>query len=393
MKRILMTVMAALLFFAADALADAQTVPVKEIIALDESIKIDVGQEFELSYKVIPADADNKRVEFESVNPNIAAVDKYGTVLGKSVGSTRVKITSEDGNKYDYVWVRVSGTDDEYEYSSKLKNIAITKDTEVVNEPLEIMAGEKLTLAAKSYPQTESAKVRWRSDDRDIASVDENGVVTANKEGTCKITATSRVNTFKTDTVIVKVTKFVMYPEKLTITLPEDAVFETGSTIRLGCSFYPENTSQRGLYWTVTGGALIDQSGRLTLNDKGKITVRVYSEDRRVSGMYEFECRYSSVHFKEQGALFNLSKTVAVRLKFDNFVSMESAQNNLFANTAPDGNGVDIPIAVTVKDNIVTVSPKEQWSDECCIFIKPTLESVSGETVSEGIRVRLKTRN
>lgn len=386
-----MTVLAVLLFFAADALAAVDEVPVKEIIALDDTVKIEIGEEFSLSYKVVPPDADDKKVTFESLDKNIASVDSRGVVLGRRTGSTRIKLISADGKKSAFVHIRVIGTDDEDEYNSKLKNIAITIDDEVVNKPIEVMATQKISLSAKSFPKGVSSSVRWRSDDKDIATVDEDGTVTAVKEGTCKITATSRVNTFKTDTVILNVTKFVMYPEKLTVTAPENSVFETGNTIQLLCEFYPENTNQRGLYWTASG-AVIDQSGRLTLTDRGKAAVRVYSQNRKVFADYEIDCKYSKEHFKESKALFNLTESKAIWLRFDKDVDLQSAQTNIFANTNADANGEDIPVTVNVRGNIVTVLPTGKWTDGCGIFIKPGFSAKDGEKIGTGSKVLIKLR-
>ena len=89
-----MTVLAVLLFFAANALA-ADEVPVKEIIALDDTVKIEIGEEFSLSYKVVPPDADDKKVTFESLDKNIASVDSRGTVLGRR-GNNRPKRQTDD---------------------------------------------------------------------------------------------------------------------------------------------------------------------------------------------------------------------------------------------------------------------------------------------------------
>lgn len=391
MRRILMTVLAVLLFFAADALAATDEVPVKEIIALDDTVKIEIGEEFSLSYKVVPPDADDKRVTFESLDKNIASVDSRGTVLGRRTGSTRIKLISADGKKYAFVRVRVVGTDYDDEYNSKLKNIAITLDDEVVNKPIEVMATQIISLSAKSFPKGVSSSVRWRSDDKDIATVDEDGTVTAVKEGTCKITATSRVNTFKTDTVILNVTKFVMYPEKLTVTAPVDSVFETGNTIPLSCSFYPENTNQFGLYWTADG-AIIDQSGRLTITDRGRVTVRVYSQNRRIFAEYEIDAKYSKDSFKEVKTLSNLSKTKSVRLKFDKPADAQSARDNIFANKSADANGEDIPINIVVNENIVTVTPTGEWTDGCGIFIKPGLCAADGEKTGQGVKVLISLR-
>ena len=192
-------------------------------------------------------------------------------------------------------------------------------------------------------------------------------------------------------TVILNVTKFVMYPEKLTVTAPVDSVFETGNTIPLSCSFYPENTNQFGLYWTADG-AIIDQSGRLTITDRGRVTVRVHSQNRRVFAEYEIDAKYSKDSFKEVKTLSNLSKTKSVRLKFDKPADAQSARDNIFANKSADANGEDIPINIVVNENIVTVTPTGEWTDDCGIFIKPGLCAADGEKTGQDVKVLISLR-
>ena len=58
------------------------------------------------------------------------------------------------------------------------------------NDALELTEGNTATLTATVVPEKATDKtVTWRSDNTDVATVDENGLVTAVAEGTANITA------------------------------------------------------------------------------------------------------------------------------------------------------------------------------------------------------------
>lgn len=73
---------------------------------------------------------------------------------------------------------------------------------------LTMHVGETVTLKATVTPEAESNTVKWASDKATVASVDQNGVVTAGSVGTAKITATSPNGAVETVTVTVEEKKF-----------------------------------------------------------------------------------------------------------------------------------------------------------------------------------------
>ena len=76
----------------------------------------------------------------------------------------------------------------------------------VSNEFLGLYVEETKTLTATVSPLVASQNVTWSSADESVATVDENGTVTAVKAGTTIITATSKADVSKTATCVVQVT-------------------------------------------------------------------------------------------------------------------------------------------------------------------------------------------
>ncbi len=105
-------------------------------------------------------------------NKKIATVSKTGVVTGKKAGTTTVTVKTHNGKK------------------ATLKLTVKKAPGKVTLEPktLELEEGQSYTLAVTLPKKTASNKLTWTSSNKKVAAVDENGTVTAIKEGTAKIT-------------------------------------------------------------------------------------------------------------------------------------------------------------------------------------------------------------
>jgi formylglycine-generating enzyme required for sulfatase activity len=97
MKKISIKFFAVLLLLTTIAIA-CKKEPVQGI-SLDNSLLIKVGETATLTPTFIPTNAHNKKVSWESENPNVATVDNTGKVTGISVGTAAIKVITEDGGK------------------------------------------------------------------------------------------------------------------------------------------------------------------------------------------------------------------------------------------------------------------------------------------------------
>lgn len=140
------------------------------------------GQTKQLTATIEPNDASNKTVAWTSSNPAVATVDSTGKVTAVANGTTTIKATSDDNNtKYAEVTIKVS--------------IAVTAVELDKTEATLKKAGETLQLHATVVP-TDAANttVAWTSSNPGVATVDENGKVTAVANGETIITVRSKVN-------------------------------------------------------------------------------------------------------------------------------------------------------------------------------------------------------
>lgn len=154
---------------------DSSIIKAKNIKKTKKSKKIKtatVGKSVQLKVKLSPANATEKPV-WTSSKPKVATVSQDGKVIPKKKGKT--KITARIANGKKVTWkIKVK--------ELKAKKISLKKK-------VTLYEGETLKLKAKLKPKGSTAKIKWKSSKKKVASVSKNGTVTARKKGKAVITA------------------------------------------------------------------------------------------------------------------------------------------------------------------------------------------------------------
>ena len=121
----------------------------------------------------MPSNA-NEKITWTSSKPKVATVSPDGKVTPKKKGKTKITARISNGKKVTWkIKVR----------ELKAKKISLNKKKATLH------AGETLKLKAKLKPKGSTAKIKWKSSKKKIASVSKNGTVTARKKGKAVITA------------------------------------------------------------------------------------------------------------------------------------------------------------------------------------------------------------
>ena len=146
-------------------------------IELSESEKtVFVGDTFTITATVKPEDAFNRTVTWSSSDPSIATVDENGTVTAIAKGEAIITAESADGVKAE---CKVT-------VEKKVAAIELSESEKTV------FVGDTFTITATVKPEDAfNRTVTWSSSDPSIATVDENGTVTAIAKGEAIITAES----------------------------------------------------------------------------------------------------------------------------------------------------------------------------------------------------------
>lgn len=168
------------------------------------TLTIAVGDEVKLVANVLPADATDKRVTWESSDENVATVSATGAVTGVKDGTAKITVYTEDGDFSASCNVTVgAGTPDKPDPDKPDPDKPEPDNPEVPTEVLELSktaatigVEETLCIAPyvkKNYPDLWD-KVKFTSDDANIATVDENMVITGVAEGSATLTGTCEVD-------------------------------------------------------------------------------------------------------------------------------------------------------------------------------------------------------
>ena len=148
------------------------------------------------------------------------------------------------------------------------------------NKVVEMTEGDVVTLTATINPSNASNKnVYWTSSDQAVATVDNNGKVTAIKAGKTTITVTTE-DGGKTATCSVTVNAKI-YPVSSVTLVKASVELTEGDVTILTATVNPSNASNKNVYWTSSDQAVatVDNNGKVTAIKAGKTTITVTTED------------------------------------------------------------------------------------------------------------------
>ncbi|MGN0814561.1 MAG: Ig domain-containing protein [Candidatus Coproplasma sp.] len=203
---------------------------------------------------------------------------KYNSANFTIVGDIDTSSTTSPAEP-NSVTVSYNGVEASCSVEYTVVNAAVTGIT-LSSSSLSLEEGNTATLTAKVVPDNATNKaVTWSSSDSSVATVDENGVVTAVNAGSAIITATSEENSDIKATCSVTVKAAPVAVTGVAISGATEV--DVGSTIALTATVSPENATDKTVTWSVadgTGSATINTStGVLTGVSAGTVTVTVTS--------------------------------------------------------------------------------------------------------------------
>ena len=181
-------------------------------VTLDKTtLSLEEGATGNLVATVAPSTATDKTVTFASSDAAIATVDNKGKVTAVKAGNADITVTTKDGGKTAKCALTVTA-----------KQIPVTGVT-LDKSTLSLEVGATATLNATIAPSNASYKaVSFTSSDDAIATVDDDGLVTAVKAGTADITVESLMDGSKTAKCTLTVTEPEPEPEPEVPEEPEE---------------------------------------------------------------------------------------------------------------------------------------------------------------------------
>lgn len=255
-------------------------------------LEIQYGTEDDVSTAEVAKAVEKLTLTWTSSDESVVTVDDTGMVTAVGAGEADVTVTAE-----------------------KL-NLSSTTHVKVVILPEGLSAPERMTLelngentkalgAVMTPEDATEVKLAYASSDESIATVDEDGMVTAVGVGECTITttivadvpATAETSEAAVDSEMLvapdgftAVTKVTVTKRMESITFDNsEGVLNVGNTHTIKATVAPADASDQALNWTSSNPnvATVDSNGKVTAKAEGSATITASNAGGDVSASYD----------------------------------------------------------------------------------------------------------
>ena len=348
---------------------------VSEIVLSSANVSLKVKGTSSLSASVSPSTVTNKEVVWTSSNESVAVVSPEGVVTALSLGEAVITATAADGSG-------VSATCTVTVVATGAESIAIETPSSD-----HFKVGESISLVATVLPEDATDKtVTWSSDNTDVATVDENGVVSAVGVGTVVITATNSAGQSAQVTLTVDetlVSEIVLSSANVSL--------KVNGTSNLSASVSPATVTNKEVVWTSSNEsvAVVSPEGVVTALSLGEAVITATAADGSgvsatctvtvvATGAESIAIETpSSDHFKV-GEIISLVATVLSEDATDKTVTWSSDNTDV---ATVDENGV--VSAVGVGTVVITATNSAGQSAQVTLTVERTL--VMGDVNNDNV--------
>ena len=290
----------------------AKTISVTGISLVKTTLELTEGAEGMLKATITPSDATNQVVTWSTSDNNIAKVSD-GKVTAVKAGEATITVTTSDGGKTATCKVTVKAV--------ALEGLSVNPAT------LEIVEGETKQLEVKFNPESYADKsVNWASDNKSVATVDENGLVKAVKPGECKIYVESAKDKTKQAFCEVTVTPD---PTLKGISFPYTSLtMKKGETKQIQVVFDPEYANNKNVTWESSDPAVatVDNAGTVTAVWNGEADITATSQE----GGFTATCKVTVS--QQAGAQIYTKTPEGIFLNGEQYTGSHNYLNDVYSN-------------------------------------------------------------
>ena len=337
-------------------------------ISLPAESSIIKTESMKLEYSILPLVSDNQKLKWSSNATDIASVDENtGVITAHKVGDAVITATATDGSG-------ISASTKIHVIPLKISQIEMSKE-------MSLLHSLSKQIEVKFTPELADNKtLKWISDNEDIATVNQEGVVTGVNVGSANITATTTDGTELSATCKVTVNPVTIELSTNTINLQKGSEY-----VEQTATILPENYEHKDVVWTTSGNgvASVDKDGHITANKPGVDTLRcslsydshIYSECRVI--VYEDNVVYV-------GGLYYLLKGTMDENREATVTSIYGGKNTSLdaKNVAQYYSGtINVPETIIYDGNKYTVRKVGSYAFNCqnelqSIYIPRTVTEV-----------------
>lgn len=343
-----------------------------ESVSLSGDDSILKGETKRLTATINPEDTtDDKTITWSSDNENVLFVDQNGQIRGIKEGTANVKAVVAGKETTKQITVN----------EIHINSIAIDGDQE-----FEMIKNQTKNLSVTINPEntTDDKGVVWKTNNEEVARVDNDGKVTALKEGEATITAT--VGTNETS---VKINVKEIHINSVVINELDDE-FTRGDEFKFSATYTPENTTDENktVEWSSsnTDVGTIDQEGNFVALKEGTTTITAkignIKAEREVTVIENHVGDFKLL--QEEGEVLNIGNTqklvtvVNPENCTDAYTIKYSSSDEAIATVDENGNVTALKDGKVVITATLTTEYDEEFEDSIEINI-PAKEVISNK--------------
>lgn len=360
----------------------------------EDTVTITKGESLKLKVSFTPSKAKNKKLKWKSSKKSVVKVDSKGVITGKKKGKATITATTTDGSNKKIKLKVIVG--------EKVETLSIIQGQDL-EEP---NVGTTYQFKVAVSPSTASnKKLKWKSSNENVATVDSSGKVTMKKAGQVEISATT------TDGTNIKVSKrfeVVLLVKKVDLSIEStnayvskvnnSSVFvKKGMCFRFATLINPSNATNMNIVWNSSNPsvAFVGQNGDVKACACGVAVITAQAVDGSgkkdsftviVGSISKSKCKFIAHRGKSESAPANSLAAIRLALESD-FDGVEfdiwKTADDEFAIThdkslkdmcGADINVTDIPLDEAMRYHIEKGNNIEQYQDEYIACLDQVLE-------------------
>ena len=333
-------------------------------VSIDNCLAGDLpkGDSHQLSVIVSPTNASDQSVTWSSSDTSVATVSDNGLVTGIDDGTASIIVTTNDGAFTDTCEITV-------------ETINVT-GVSLMNCPAaDLVIGTTHQLTAEVSPANAyDQSIVWSSSDDAIATIDDNGLITAVSEGSVTITVTTTDGAF---TDICEITVVTIPVTDVTISECPASDLEVGATHQLSYTVLPEDAINKIITWSSSDDAIasVDENGLITAVSDGLATITITTDDGGLTDV----CEVNVIPVQVTGVILSDCPTENVNvgdtIQLTAIISPENAANQTVNWTSSDASIAEVDsegrlTAISVGSALITVTTEDgSYSDACTVLV------------------------
>ena len=314
-----------------------KSVSVTEVGLNKTSTTLIEGETETLVATVMPENATDKSVVWESGNESAATVSQEGLVTAVGEGKATITVKTNDG-----------GFSASCEVTVNKKVIAVTGIV-LGNTELTLVEGEEEKLAVAVTPENATDKsVVWESSNKSAAAVSQEGLVTAVGEGKATITVKTEDGEFSASCEITVEKKEV--PVTGISIEPSSLKLPAGDTYSLIPHVQPSNATNQNIKWLSTNEsvATVNAEGKVTAVAAGSAEIRAMLEGKFATCPVEVDDVKMTMKKTSYMLILSLSKKINIESDIETNFTLDKSKITVVSAD---------PLIATVDQDLNLVAP------------------------------------